>query len=291
MILSMTGFGSGSHSFADKTVTVSLKSLNGKVTDVRCKIPNNYRERELKLRQSILERAKRGKIELSISLDSLSGDDDHSLNSNLYKKYYHQITKLNEELGIPNGDLVNAILKIPNVVSIAEGNIDEEEWKSVMTALALASEQLENFRSTEGEAMGKDLEFRISNVKQYLEEIVPMEATRMAKIKERLNGNLRDLIAPDSVDQNRFEQEVLYYMEKLDITEEKVRLAQHCEYFLEILQNKSVEKGRKLGFISQEMGREMNTIGSKAQFSDIQHIVVKMKDDLEKIKEQVANLV
>jgi uncharacterized protein (TIGR00255 family) len=139
--------------------------------------------------------------------------------------------------------------------------------------------------------MGKDLELRIQNISNSLEAIVPLEEARMLKIKERINGNLKDLISPDAIDQNRFEQEVLYYMEKLDITEEKVRLKQHCKYFLEELRNAKLEKGRKLGFISQEMGREMNTIGSKAQFSEIQHIVVQMKDDLEKIKEQVANLV
>jgi len=291
MILSMTGFGSSSCNFNDKTITVSLKSLNGKITDVRCKIPNNYREKELYLRQAILDKAKRGKIELSIAMESLSGDDEHSLNKNLYRKYHGDISEINKELGIENGDIVNAILRIPNVVSISEGSVDEAEFNMVMGTLNKASANLEEFRSTEGEAMAKDLELRIQNISNSLEAIIPLEDKRMLKIKERINGNLKELISPDAIDQNRFEQEVLYYLEKLDITEEKVRLKQHCKYFLEELRNAKVEKGRKLGFITQEMGREMNTIGSKAQFSEIQHIVVQMKDDLEKIKEQVANLV
>ena len=291
MILSMTGFGSSSCNFNEKTITVSLKSLNGKITDVRCKIPNNYREKELLLRQAVLETAKRGKIELSINLESLSGDDEHSLNKNLYRKYHKDISEINEELGIENGDIVNAILRIPNVVSISEGSVDEAEFKKVLETVIKASENLKDFRSTEGEAMAKDLELRIQNISDALEAIVPLEEVRMQKIKDRISGNLKDLISPETIDQNRFEQEILYYLEKLDITEEKVRLKQHCIYFLEELRNSKIEKGRKLGFISQEMGREMNTIGSKAQFSDIQHIVVQMKDDLEKIKEQVANLV
>ena len=291
MILSMTGFGSSSCNFNEKTITVSLKSLNGKITDVRCKIPNNYREKELLLRQAVLETAKRGKIELSINLESLSGDDEHSLNKNLYRKYHKDISDINTELGIENGDIVNAILRIPNVVSISEGSVDEAEFKKVLETVKAASINLKDFRATEGEAMAKDLELRIQNISDALEAIVPLEEARMKKIKDRISGNLKDLISPESIDQNRFEQEILYYLEKLDITEEKVRLKQHCIYFLEELRNSKIEKGRKLGFISQEMGREMNTIGSKAQFSDIQHIVVQMKDDLEKIKEQVANLV
>ncbi|MEL6988523.1 MAG: YicC/YloC family endoribonuclease [Bacteroidota bacterium] len=287
----MTGFGSSTCNYNEKTITVSLKSLNGKITDVRCKIPNNYRDKELSLRQAILEKAKRGKIELTISVESLSGDEEHSLNKDLYRRYYKEISNVNQDLGIDNGDIVNAILRIPNVVSISEGAVDEAELKAVMETLEKAGENLKDFRMTEGNAMAEDLELRINNILNHLNSIVPLEDERLTKIKERVNGNLKDIIAPEAIDQNRFEQEVLYYLEKLDITEEKVRLHQHCKYFLEELRNNKIEKGRKLGFITQEMGREMNTIGSKAQFSEIQHIVVQMKDDLEKIKEQVANLV
>lgn len=291
MLLSMTGYGRATGVFQDKTITVEIRSLNSKYTDLRLKLPNSYKEKEIVLRKLITERAERGKIDLTIDIKSNEGDDEYSLNQGLFKKYYLELSRLREELGMDNGDLMQAILKLPNVVMADEATVHEAEWQAVRNTVEEALAKFMNFRQEEGQAMGKDLELRIENISTYLESLSPYEKERVNKLRNRLQQNLNEYLGRENVDENRYEQEVLFYLEKIDITEEKVRLSQHCKFFLEQLQSKGNQKGRKLSFISQEMGREINTLGAKAYSSNIQRIVVKMKEDLEKIKEQVANLV
>ncbi len=287
----MTGFGRSNGSYKDKTISVEIRSLNSKFTDIRFKMPQNFKEKEPELRRALIDSVKRGKIDLTIDIKSLSGDGEFGLNPDLFKKYYQELTKLTNELGMPPGDLTQAILRLPNVVNTSGDSVDEEEWKTVMTTVKDAVSSFNKFRLAEGEAMEVDCKLRINNIIAGLNQLDPFEAERVTKLRARLNQNMEEYVGKDNIDANRFEQEILYYLEKIDITEEKVRLEQHCKFFLEQLDaQKESMKGRKLSFISQEMGREINTLGSKANSSVIQRLVVQMKDDLEKIKELVANI-
>ena len=291
MLLSMTGYGRSSVAFKEKTISVEVKSLNSKFTDLRIKIPQNFREKETELRKMVVDRAERGKLELSIEVKSLQGDDGFGLNRPLFKRYYQELQSLLSDVAAPQSDLVQAILKIPNVISTEEQEIDDDEWSTVMSAMTDALSLFDKFRLAEGGAMEEDLRTRVSNILDLLGQVNPFEEERVSKIHQRMYQNLEEFMGKENVDKNRFEQEVLFYLEKMDITEEKVRLEQHCRYFLEELDKKVNAKGRKLGFISQEMGREINTLGAKAYSSEIQRLVVTMKDELEKIKELVANTV
>lgn len=292
MLLSMTGYGRASRIFGEKTISVELRSLNSKFTDMRVKIPQNYRERESEFRRVITERMERGKIDLVVDVESLSGEEGFALNVPLFKLYYRELTKLSDELSMPKGDIMNTIIRLPNVVASTEGSIPEEEWEAVMGCLNDALEKFNQFRLAEGAAMAEDLRFRIAEIRRALDEVPPFEEDRITRMRQRMWQNLEEFMGKENVDENRYEQEVLFYLEKIDITEEKVRLEQHCIFFLEQLANgDQTQKGRQLSFISQEIGREINTLGAKAYSSDIQRLVVKMKDELEKIKELVANVV
>ncbi len=291
MVLSMTGFGRAEASYSNKEILVEIRSLNSKFTDIRLKIPQNYKEKEVPLRKLVSENVERGKIEVSMEIRSPEGDEDFSLNVPLFKRYFKELSKLSGEFGITSEGLVPAILRLPNVVGADVGTLNPEEWAQAQIAILNAVKAFNKFRSDEGKAMENDLRLRINNIQTYLGEIPPFEKERVVKLRERLMKNLEENFSKEKVDQNRFEQEVIYYLEKMDITEEKVRLGQHCKYFIEQVDAKDAQKGRKLSFISQEIGREINTLGAKAYSSDIQRLVVKMKDDLEKIKEQVANAV
>ena len=291
MLLSMTGFGRSTGSFKDKTISIEIRSLNSKFTDTRFKIPQNFKEKEPELRRIITDKAERGKIDLTIDVKSMSGDGEFGLNPELFKKYYRELHALMQEMDIPQGDLVQAILRLPNVVYTASDSVDEEEWGVVLKTLHEAIDSFTKFRIAEGKAMETDCKLRIKNILEGLNQLDPHEAERIGKLRHRLAQNMEEYVGKDNIDANRFEQEILYYLEKIDITEEKVRLEQHCKFFLEELaSNSGTIKGRKLSFISQEMGREINTLGSKANSSNIQRLVVQMKDDLEKIKELVANI-
>ena len=291
MLLSMTGFGRATATYKDKDISIEVRSLNSKFTDIRMKVSQNYRDRESELRKILIDNIERGKIELSIDTRSAGGDEEYALNNALLKKYYVELSKVAEELKIPQSDLLPAILRLPNVVSPATNTLDEEEWKAITDALHIAIKNFNNFRREEGKVIEADMQLRITNIQKYLDQITPYEADRVTKLKAKLLKNLEENFSKDRVDQNRYEQEVIYYLEKIDITEEKVRLGQHCKYYLEQLATDTQLKGKKLSFISQEIGREINTLGAKAYSSDIQKLVVKMKDDLEKVKEQVANSV
>lgn len=291
MLLSMTGYGRSTKEIGSKTITAELRSLNSKFTDVRLKVPSNFREKEHELRKLISAKVERGKIDLSIEVKSLSGDDGFGLNVPLFKKYHESLSTIADEMGSGKDGIVAAILRIPNVVVSEEGDMDENEWKDVHTTVLEALDNFNSFRLAEGKAMEEDLRLRVENIKTALVEVDPFEKGRVTRLKNRLKQNLEEFMGKENVDENRFEQEVLFYLEKIDITEEKVRLGQHCSFFVEQLDSKATSKGRKLSFIGQEMGREINTLGAKAYSADIQRIVVRMKDDLEKIKEQIANSV
>lgn len=290
MILSMTGFGKAEASHGDKKFLIEMKSLNGKTTDIRFRFSNNLREKEVFLRNMIIDHAKRGKIEFNIGIQS-DGAQDIQLNRPLFTVYAQELSKLEQDLGIQGTDLTAAILRLPNVVMAEEGKMSDEEWEVIQEATLIALDDLKAFRKQEGLAMLVDLHHRASEIKRLLEGISTYEMERITALRERMKKHLEDFLGKDNVDKNRYEQEVLYYMEKLDINEEKVRLSQHCDFFLSELNSSDEEAGRKLSFIAQEMGREINTLGSKAQHSGIQKHVVSMKDELEKIKEQLANIV
>lgn len=291
MLLSMTGFGRAIQSFDSKSVTVELRSLNSKFTDVRLKIPQNYKEKEQEIKKIILDRAERGKVDVNIEIQAVTGAEQFALNTPLFKKYIKEIKQLAKEDEIPLGDIIPAVLRLPNVIMPGVEDLDEKEWEVVLSTVKEALDKFTAFRTQEGEVLRTDMIKRIHTIKSNLEKIEPHEKQRIIKIKEKMMRSLEEFMGKKNVDKNRYEQEVLFYLEKIDINEEKVRLSQHCDYFLEQLNNDKTAKGRKLSFISQEIGREINTLGSKAYSSDIQRHVVNMKDELEKIKEQVANSV
>jgi len=290
MLYSMTGFGRASQSIDEKSISVEVRSLNSKFTDLRFKIPTNFKEREQELRRIVSDHAERGKVDVSVEVKSLLGEDGFTINEALFRKYFQEIQSLAVDLDIDKGDVVQTILRIPNVVASEEREIGDEEWNAIMAVVRAALDQFDQFRFAEGSAMENDLRERIRIIVDLLKKVPPFEIERMDRLRQRLRQNLDEFLGKENVDENRFEQEVLFYLEKMDITEEKVRLEQHCLFFLEQLDVETKVKGRKLSFISQEMGREINTLGAKAYSADIQRLVVAMKDELEKIKEQVANI-
>ncbi|MCB0638411.1 MAG: YicC family protein [Lewinella sp.] len=288
----MTGYGRATQSQGDKTFSVEIRSLNSKYTDLRLKSPQNLREKETELRKIVMDFAQRGKLEMTIEVKSAQGDDQYGLNVSLFKRYYQTLHQLTEELGFQGEDMLTAILRLPNVVASEDGDLPDSEWEALLQTLNSALEKFQQFRATEGEALEVDLRARIEGILANLVQLPPFEEERKVRLRERLDRALEENMNRDRVDENRFEQEVLYYLEKIDINEEKVRLEQHCKHFVEVLDaKKPSSKGRKLSFIGQEIGREINTLGAKAYSSDIQRLVVGMKDELEKIKEQVANIV
>lgn len=289
MLLSMTGFGRAVLPYNNKTIAVEIRSLNSKFTDVRLKVPQNYRQKETEFRRILSEKITRGKIDFVLEIYSMEGDEGFGLNEALFKKYGQELKRLQTELGIAEGDLTQAILRIPNVVVSSGESVDQKEWAVVLETLNQALTDFDAFRLTEGKMMEDELSGKTRRIMELLEQVDPFEKERIQNLKTRLHQRLEEQVGKDKIDENRFEQEIIYYIEKIDITEEKLRLAQHCKYFLEELQQAGDTKGRKLSFISQEMGREINTLGAKAYSSDIQRIVVDMKDELEKIKELVAN--
>jgi uncharacterized protein (TIGR00255 family) len=287
----MTGYGSGRATINHKTILVEIKSVNSKLTELRFKLPLNYREKEFEMKRMLSDDLSRGKVEFSMSIHE--SDDNASLfiDKKLFRKYYAELSQLADELKIEKGDIIQTILRIPNVVTSDALPVDDAEWAVVKEAIREAVANFNNFRIAEGAAMEADLRERLNLLVSYLGSIDPHEINRVQALRQRLKQLLDDHLLTGSIDQIRFEQEILYYLEKLDINEEKVRLTQHCNYFLEELDADGVQKGRKLGFICQEIGREINTLGAKAYASEIQRYVVMMKDELEKIKEQIANIV
>jgi uncharacterized protein (TIGR00255 family) len=290
MLLSMTGYGRATGHFGERTISIEVRALNSKMTDLKLRLPADYREKEVELRKLITDHAERGKIDFSLDVQSADGAAAVALNEPLFRGYHRELSRLTQELGMNQSDLLQAILRIPNVVAGAAGEVDDEEWGVIAETLRRALEGLRAFRQQEGRVLESDLRLRIANILLLLSEVGPHEQGRFQRMRERLRTNMEEIFGKEKLDSNRFEQEILYYLEKMDITEEKVRLEQHCKYFLDQIENKQQSAGRTLNFISQEIGREINTLGAKAYDADIQKLVVQMKDELEKIKEQLANV-
>lgn len=291
MLLSMTGYGRASGTLGDKTISVELRSLNSKITDIKLRFPADYREKELELRKIVSDHAERGKIDYTLEIQNASGAATVSLNEALFRGYHQALSRLTTELKMDQADMLAAILRIQNVVSSSTGEVDEAEWNVVVQVSQAALEALRVFRLQEGKVLETDLRERVTTILRLLDEVTPYEQERFTRMRDRIRTNLEEALGIGSIDNNRFEQELLYYLEKMDMSEEKLRLAQHCKYFLEQIDKaKDRAPGRSLGFVSQEIGREINTLGAKAYDADIQRIVVQMKDELEKIKEQIANV-
>lgn len=288
MIKSMTGFGKATLELADKTINVEIRSLNSKGADISLRLSSGLRNYELELRNDISKQLERGKIDLTIYIESKKAETPVEINIALAKTYHHQLKNLAIELNEPIGDALTQILKFPDVLKSERKETDETEWKQIKQCVNEAILQLNNFRDMEGLSLKKDFEERLNKIGVCLEEIKILDMIRINSIKERIRNNIADIIGKNKIDENRFEQELIYYVEKLDINEEKVRLKTHLDYFIETCNE--VAPGRKLNFISQEIGREINTIGSKANDAQMQKLVVLMKDELEKIKEQANNV-
>lgn len=288
MIRSMTGFGKATLELGDKTVNIEIRSLNSKGADISLRVSSGLRNYELELRNELTKQLERGKIDLSIYVESKKAETPVEINLELAKAYHDQLRNLAIELNEPLTDGIQQVLKFPDVMKSERKEADENEWKQIKTGVQEAITQLNQFRDAEGKSLLQDFETRLGNIGRCLEEIKLLDTGRVNSIKERIRNNIEDVLGKGKIDENRFEQELIYYIEKLDINEEKVRLKTHLDYFIETCAESS--PGRKLNFISQEIGREINTIGSKANDAPIQKLVVMMKDELEKIKEQANNV-
>ncbi len=289
MIKSMTGYGKAECELKDRKVIIEVKSLNSKNLDLYTKIPGIYREKELEIRNLVSKKLLRGKVEFVLYYEVSDENKATTINSGVIKSYVNQLKELATELNLQSEQLLQMAIRLPDTLNTEKEEIDENDWKIVISTIENALDQLDDFRTQEGKYLKDDMEQRIKAIEKKKNEIAPFELDRTEKIKSKLKENLNKSFDENEYDKNRFEQELIYYLEKLDITEEKVRLTNHCNYFLEIL-SESESNGKKLSFISQEIGREINTLGSKANDSDIQKLVVLMKNELEKIKEQMLNI-
>lgn len=285
MIQSMTGFGKATLQLPTKKITVEVKSLNSKGLDLNVRMPSLYREMELGLRNNIALQLERGKVDFSIFIESTAEQTSTKVNVPIVKGYIEQLRAVYAEAD--ETELMKMAIRMPDTMKIEREEIDENDWAQIETAIAEALQNILTFRRDEGLSLEKEFQLRIANIRQYMNEALALDHERVHNIKDRLHNAITELKV--AVDENRFEQELIYYLEKLDITEEKVRLTNHLDYFLETIKGTEAN-GRKLGFITQEMGREINTMGSKSNHAQMQKLVVQMKDELEKIKEQVLNV-
>ena len=290
MILSMTGYGKAVVTYKEKKISVEVKSLNSKNLDLSTRIAPLYREKEMEIRQTIAKRLERGKVDFSLWIEKDAALDATPINAKLVENYYRQIKNIAAQTGIPEPtDWFSTLLRMPDVTTKTEIEVlDEAEWEAAKKAISEAIENLVDFRKQEGAALERKFHEKIDNIEALLKSIEPYEESRVPKIKEKIIEGLEQVAKVD-YDKNRLEQELIYYIEKLDISEERQRLTNHLSYFRETMAEEGHGVGKKLGFIAQEMGREINTTGSKSNQAEMQNIVVKMKDDLEQIKEQVLN--
>lgn len=290
MILSMTGYGKAVVTYKEKKISVEVKSLNSKNLDLSTRITPLYREKEMEIRQTIAKRLERGKVDFSLWIEKDAALDATPINAKLVENYYRQIKNIAAQTGIPEPtDWFSTLLRMPDVTTKTEIEVlDEAEWEAAKKAISEAIENLVDFRKQEGAALERKFHEKIDNIEALLKSIEPYEESRVPKIKEKIIEGLEQVAKVD-YDKNRLEQELIYYIEKLDISEERQRLTNHLSYFRETMAEEGHGVGKKLGFIAQEMGREINTTGSKSNQAEMQNIVVKMKDELEQIKEQVLN--
>ena len=286
MVHSMTGYGKSSGVFNGKTVSVELRSLNSKSLDLYVKTPNAYRDKELIIRKLIGEQLERGKIDVSVSIENSVNSKNVEINKELAQVYYNDLKKLNDLTANSAVDYISLILKMPDIFTQTTEEITEEEISFLMNLIQLACENLNEFRKQEGLALEKEYSEKIEDIRLLLLAVEPFEALRIETVKEKIRKGLEEL-ENTTIDESRLQQELIYYLEKLDVSEEKMRLTNHLDYFIETMHIQA--SGRKLGFITQEIGREINTLGSKSNHAEMQKIVVNMKDNLEKIKEQILN--
>lgn len=287
----MTGFGKATVEYNQKKVVIEVKSLNSKQLDINLRMPNLYREKEMDIRNLAKTYLERGKVDVSIYFDNSETDKTVALNRPVIEQYFRQMTEIADTLGIEtdNNELLQTVMRFPDTLKQQTEELNEEEWMALKNGIEKAMKSLDAFRIQEGEVLIRDILHRIDLIKNFAAEVPQYEGRRIESVRQRLMEKMKEWEEIRNVDQNRMEQEIIYYLEKLDITEEKVRLNNHCKYFIETAE-KEEAPGRKLGFISQEIGREINTMGSKANDHDIQKLVVRMKDELEKIKEQSLNI-
>ncbi len=286
----MTGFGKTVCELETKKLTIEIKSLNSKNLDINARIPGLYREKEMLVRNDLAKTLVRGKIDFLMYAETTSIAGTSKINKPIVLDYYRQLKEINDELNIPeDAGMMQTIMRLPETMDVAREKLNEAEWKIIQAQINVAIGELDKYRKDEGAVLEKDILSRVKTIASFIPEIEKFEEDRINRVRERITDNLNGLNIDASVDKNRFEQELIYYIEKLDITEEKVRLANHCDYFLKTAAEKD-SNGKKLGFVAQEMGREINTVGSKANHQEIQQIVVQMKDELEKIKEQLLNV-
>lgn len=290
MIRSMTGYGKAECLLPDKKLTIEIKSLNSKQMDTSVRLPSLFKEKELEIRQLISSSLERGKADCILYYELVEGAASGTINEPVVKNYYEQLYRISGELGLKASlELLSTVMRMPDTIRNEKPELEEEEWNVVKKGLEQALQQVNGFRHQEGKVLERDLKERIHAISDKLAQVEPYEEDRIRQIRERIGNNLVTYLKKSEVDENRLEQELIFYVEKLDISEEKVRLAHHCNYFLETMEDES-PSGKKLGFISQEIGREINTLGSKANHADIQRLVVEMKDELERIKEQILNI-
>jgi uncharacterized protein (TIGR00255 family) len=290
MIKSMTGFGLASNNFANAKYTVEIKSLNSKFLELSLKLPKSFSDKELFIRNECSKQIERGKVVVTVTAEYAENEvKAASINKGLLKLYYNQLKSAAAELGDQPENLLQLALNFPEVIQYDDDIISDQEWKQVLKTFEEALVGFQTFRRDEGAILQQDILLRVNNILACLKQVEVLEPNRIPLVRERLNQLMQDYIGKENVDQNRFEQELIFYIDKLDITEEKIRLKSHCDYFLEALKSPDAN-GKKLGFISQEIGREINTMGSKANDAQIQQVVVGMKEELEKIKEQLLNV-
>ena len=290
MIKSMTGYGLAANDFAQAKYTVEIKSLNSKFLELAIKLPKAFSDKEFLLRNECSKQIERGKVNISIYVEHPEATaKTATINQELLKIYYQQLKSAAVELGDNGSNLLQLALNFPEVIQYESDSVSEDEWKILYKTFEEALKDFQNFRVDEGNVLKQDLIFRLSNILEGMKLVEEQEPNRIPQIRERLDNFLKEAVGKENIDYNRFEQELIFYIDKLDITEEKIRLKSHCDYFLEALKGTDAN-GKKLGFISQEIGREINTMGSKANDAKIQQIVVGMKEELEKIKEQLLNV-
>ena len=286
MILSMTGYGKAESNAHNKKFTVEIKSLNSKQIDMNVRMPSSYRDKELVIRKFLSSALGRGKIDCSLFVEHTGIEKTANINAEVVKKYYQDLKAIAQELDNKD-ELMGAVMRMPEVMKVEKEELDPQEWQSIEKLIHEAAQALTQFRKDEGKSLANDFKLRIENIRTLMQSIEKEEHQRVANIRERIVEKLGDL--KSTIDENRLEQELIYFLEKLDVTEELVRLSNHLNYFLETM-NSSISEGKKLGFICQEIGREVNTIGSKSNNAEMQQQVVQMKDELEKIKEQILNV-
>lgn len=290
MLYSMTGFGRAEGTINHRQVVVEMKALNGKQFDLNTKLPPILRAWELDIRNMLSGLLVRGTIDLTVTVKQEGASKPMTVNTELAVFYYNAMKQIAQQTGAPEENVLSTIMRMPEVVAPDQDMLPDEEWEQVKGIIVKAAEDLTAHRQHEGEALLRDISQRIQNIENLHEKVLPLEPERIERVRTRINQWLEDMAGKDKIDPNRFEQEMIYYLERMDFSEEKIRLRQHCEYFKNTVNENDAAIGRKLNFILQEIGREINTLGSKANHAEIQQIVINMKDELEKAKEQILNI-